>query len=32
MDAFIADDLYGKAGLFARVEARPWKMTAGIRG
>lgn len=24
-DAFVADDPYGKAGLFERVEIRPWR-------
>lgn len=24
-DAFVADDPYGKAGLFASVSIRPWK-------
>ena len=28
-EAFAADDPYGKAGLFASVEIRPWKVTAG---
>jgi uncharacterized protein YciI len=26
---FVAGDPYGKAGLFERVEVRPWKVTAG---
>ncbi len=32
VDAFVADDPYGKAGLFARVEVRPWKVTVGTLG
>ena len=29
LDAFLADDPYGKAGLFERVDVRPWKVTVG---
>ena len=32
VDAFIADDPYGKAGLFACIEMRPWKITVGTLG
>jgi uncharacterized protein YciI len=26
---FVAEDPYGKAGLFERVDVRPWKVTVG---
>ena len=29
VEEFVANDPYGKAGLFARVEVRPWKVTVG---
>ena len=29
VDAFVKNDPYGKAGLFDRVEVRPWKATVG---
>lgn len=29
VDAFVKNDPYGKAGLFDRVEVRPWKVTVG---
>ena len=32
VDAFIIDDPYDKANLFARVEVRPWKVTVGTLG
>lgn len=32
VDAFVKDDPYGKAGLFERVEVRPWKATVGSLG
>jgi uncharacterized protein YciI len=31
-DAFVKNDPYGKAGLFERVEVRPWKATVGTLG
>ena len=32
LDAFVAGDPYGKAGLFRSVEIRPWKVTVGKLG
>ena len=32
VDAFVKNDPYGKAGLFERVEVRPWKATVGSLG
>ena len=32
VDAFVAGDPYGKAGLFRSVEIRPWKVTVGALG
>lgn len=29
VDAFVKNDPYGQAGLFDRVEVRPWKATVG---
>ena len=29
VDDFVKNDPYGKAGLFERVEVRPWKVTVG---
>ncbi|MFC3227042.1 YciI family protein [Marinibaculum pumilum] len=32
VEAFVADDPYSKAGLFATVEIRPWKWGMGAPG
>jgi uncharacterized protein YciI len=32
VDDFVANDPYGKAGLFQSVEVRPWKVTVGSLG
>ena len=32
VEAFVADDPYSKAGLFATVEIRPWKGGRGAPG
>lgn len=32
VDAFVENDPYGMAGLFASVEVRPWKVTVGALG
>lgn len=32
VEKFVADDPYGKAGLFESVEIRPWKPTVGTLG
>jgi len=32
VDDFVKNDPYGMAGLFERVEVRPWKVTVGTLG